>query len=134
MVDAEYGNQGIDFECVPREGFGWSNASFEIGLTFLTTSMKTALSVCTTPDVRLCLYYRKYVLKFTILQTYFSRRQNENSTGFTREMPSIPPAIIATTQSNNDNNNENDSAPLADKRKRLSYDISQAVQGLGINN
>ena len=49
-------------------------------------------------------------------------------------MPSIPPAIIATTQSNNDNNNENDSAPLADKRKRLSYDISQAVQGLGINN
>ena len=47
-------------------------------------------------------------------------------------MPSIPPAIIATTQSNN--NDENDSAPLADKRKRLSYDISKAVQGLGINN
>lgn len=22
MVDAEYGNQGIDFKCVPREGFG----------------------------------------------------------------------------------------------------------------
>ncbi len=25
LVDAEYGNQGIDFKCVPREGFGWMN-------------------------------------------------------------------------------------------------------------
>jgi neutral trehalase len=25
MVDAEYGNQGIDFKMVPREGFGWMN-------------------------------------------------------------------------------------------------------------
>jgi hypothetical protein len=25
LVDAEYGNQGIDFKMVPREGFGWMN-------------------------------------------------------------------------------------------------------------
>lgn len=25
LVDAEYGNQGIDFKLVPREGFGWMN-------------------------------------------------------------------------------------------------------------
>lgn len=27
MVDAEYGNQGVDFKMVPREGFGWMNGS-----------------------------------------------------------------------------------------------------------
>lgn len=25
MVDAEYGNQGVDFKMIPREGFGWMN-------------------------------------------------------------------------------------------------------------
>jgi len=28
LVDAEYGNQGIDFKMVPREGFGWMNCAF----------------------------------------------------------------------------------------------------------
>ena len=28
LVDAEYGNQGIDFKMVPREGFGWMNGAF----------------------------------------------------------------------------------------------------------
>ena len=27
LVDAEYGNQGIDFKMVPREGFGWMNGA-----------------------------------------------------------------------------------------------------------
>ncbi|KAJ7024752.1 alpha,alpha-trehalase-neutral trehalase [Mycena alexandri] len=27
LVDAEYGNQGIDFKMVPREGFGWMNSA-----------------------------------------------------------------------------------------------------------
>lgn len=27
MVDAEYGNQGLDFKMVPREGFGWMNCA-----------------------------------------------------------------------------------------------------------
>jgi hypothetical protein len=29
LVDAEYGNQGIDFKMVPREGFGWMNGTPE---------------------------------------------------------------------------------------------------------
>lgn len=29
LVDAEYGNQGIDFKMVPREGFGWMNGKGE---------------------------------------------------------------------------------------------------------
>jgi hypothetical protein len=28
MVDAEYGNQGVDFKMIPREGFGWMNGGF----------------------------------------------------------------------------------------------------------
>jgi len=28
LVDAEYGNQGIDFKLIPREGFGWMNCMF----------------------------------------------------------------------------------------------------------
>jgi len=27
LVAAEYGNQGIDFKMVPREGFGWMNGT-----------------------------------------------------------------------------------------------------------
>ena len=27
LVDAEYGNQGVDFKMVPREGFGWMNGA-----------------------------------------------------------------------------------------------------------
>lgn len=59
MVDAEYGNQGVDFKFVAREGFGWTkcvsgwlvrfklshkadieatshgSSSFQVGLSFL---------------------------------------------------------------------------------------------------
>ncbi|KAI9844690.1 MAG: alpha,alpha-trehalase nth1 [Sclerophora amabilis] len=43
MVDAEYGNQGRDFKGVPREGFGWTNASYTHGLTIINADMKKAL-------------------------------------------------------------------------------------------
>lgn len=46
-VEAEYGNQGSDFEGVPREGFGWVNASFVSGLSILPVSMKRALGTTT---------------------------------------------------------------------------------------
>ncbi|KAF7312597.1 Trehalase [Mycena indigotica] len=51
LVDAEYGNQGIDFKMVPREGFGWMNAAYQVGLSFLTTHMRRAVSACTSPEV-----------------------------------------------------------------------------------
>ena len=46
-VEAEYGNQGADFRGVPREGFGWVNASFVFGLSFLPMHMKRALGTIT---------------------------------------------------------------------------------------
>lgn len=50
MVDAEYGNQGVDFKYVPREGFGWMNASFQVGLTFLTKHQRRAVAALQPPD------------------------------------------------------------------------------------
>ncbi|ESK95365.1 neutral trehalase [Moniliophthora roreri MCA 2997] len=51
LVDAEYGNQGIDFKMVPREGFGWMNAAYQVGLSFLNTHMRRAVAACTSPEV-----------------------------------------------------------------------------------
>jgi len=51
LVDAEYGNQGIDFKMVPREGFGWMNAAYQVGLSFLTTHMRRAVAACMSPEV-----------------------------------------------------------------------------------
>lgn len=51
LVDAEYGNQGIDFKMVPREGFGWMNAAYQVGLSFLTVHMRRAVAACTSPEV-----------------------------------------------------------------------------------
>lgn len=49
-VQVEYGNVGVDFKYVTREGFGWMNASYQIGLTLLNTQMRRALGTCTDPD------------------------------------------------------------------------------------
>lgn len=50
-VQVEYGNVGVDFKYVPREGFGWMNASYQIGLSLITTKMRRALGTCTHPDL-----------------------------------------------------------------------------------
>ncbi|KIV96446.1 hypothetical protein PV10_00316 [Exophiala mesophila] len=46
-VEAEYGNQGSDFKGVPREGFGWVNASYVYGLSCLPMHMRRALGTLT---------------------------------------------------------------------------------------
>lgn len=48
-VDAEYGNVGTDFRMVPREGFGWMNASYQVGLAILSTREQRALGVLCSP-------------------------------------------------------------------------------------
>ncbi|KAI9314597.1 neutral trehalase [Dichotomocladium elegans] len=44
-VEVEYGNVGVDFKYVSREGFGWMNASYQIGLSLLNTHMRRALDI-----------------------------------------------------------------------------------------
>ncbi|CAL3967650.1 hypothetical protein PZA11_003900 [Diplocarpon coronariae] len=50
-VDAEYGNQGLDFKGVAKEGFGWVNASYVYGLQMISAHARRALGTLTTWDV-----------------------------------------------------------------------------------
>ena len=49
-VNVEYGNVGIDFKFIPREGFGWMNSSYEVGLTYATSHMRRGLGALVHPD------------------------------------------------------------------------------------
>ncbi|KKA28608.1 hypothetical protein TD95_003950 [Thielaviopsis punctulata] len=49
-VDAEYGNQGLDFKGVAKEGFGWVNASYILGLNVVNVHMRRALGTLTPFD------------------------------------------------------------------------------------
>ncbi|KAI7906734.1 neutral trehalase [Cokeromyces recurvatus] len=57
-VEVEYGNVGVEFKYVPREGFGWMNASYQIGLSLINTKMRRALGTCIHPD----LFFEKTLL------------------------------------------------------------------------
>ncbi|KFH45862.1 Neutral trehalase-like protein [Hapsidospora chrysogenum ATCC 11550] len=46
-VDAEYGNQGLDFKGVAKEGFAWVNASYVYGLQIINAHMRRALGTLT---------------------------------------------------------------------------------------
>ncbi|GAV51632.1 hypothetical protein ZYGR_0AF01030 [Zygosaccharomyces rouxii] len=48
-VNAEYGNQGADFKGVAKEGFGWVNASYVLGLRYMNNHAKRALATCVPP-------------------------------------------------------------------------------------
>lgn len=52
-VEAEYGNQGADFKGVAREGFGWVNASYVLGMTMVHAHMRRALGALTEWDTYL---------------------------------------------------------------------------------
>lgn len=43
QVFAEYGNVGTDFDYITREGFGWMNASYQLGLALLTPEQRGSL-------------------------------------------------------------------------------------------
>jgi len=49
-VSAEYGNVGTDFQLVPREGFGWMNASYQVGLRLLGRQERRALELLIPPE------------------------------------------------------------------------------------
>ncbi|CCF57071.1 hypothetical protein KAFR_0C00760 [Kazachstania africana CBS 2517] len=48
-VEAEYGNQGADFKGVAKEGFGWVNSSYLLGLKFMNSHARRALGACIPP-------------------------------------------------------------------------------------
>jgi alpha,alpha-trehalase len=49
-VFAEYGNVGTVFEHMPAEGFGWMNASYQVGLTYLSPELRERLNALVPPE------------------------------------------------------------------------------------
>ncbi|HET7292441.1 MAG TPA: trehalase family glycosidase [Vicinamibacteria bacterium] len=43
QVFAEYGNVGTEFDYITKEGFGWMNASYQVGLSLLTPEQRSRL-------------------------------------------------------------------------------------------
>lgn len=58
IVNVEYGNVGSDFTYVVKEGFGWMNASFKVGLNFLSRHMRLCIGVLKHPDEY---FYKKQI-------------------------------------------------------------------------
>ncbi|KAJ3012331.1 UNVERIFIED_CONTAM: alpha,alpha-trehalase nth1 [Siphonaria sp. JEL0065] len=50
-VNVEYGNVGSDFQYVVREGFGWMNASVQVGLKDLPRGLRRSLGALVHPDI-----------------------------------------------------------------------------------
>jgi alpha,alpha-trehalase len=50
QVFAEYGNVGTKFAYISREGFGWTNASYQIGLSLLTPELRESLNRLVAPE------------------------------------------------------------------------------------
>jgi alpha,alpha-trehalase len=49
-VYAEYGNIGTKFDYITREGFGWTNASFQVGFGLLRPSLRDTLNRLIPPE------------------------------------------------------------------------------------
>ena len=49
-VFVEYGNVGTKFSYIAPEGFGWMNASFEVGMKFLSPELIEALRAMRPPE------------------------------------------------------------------------------------
>jgi alpha,alpha-trehalase len=49
-VFVEYGNVGTKFSYIAPEGFGWMNASFEIGVNYLSAARLADLRQLKSPE------------------------------------------------------------------------------------
>ena len=47
---AEYGNVGTTFSYITREGFGWMNASYQVGLDLLPENLRDHLERLVPPE------------------------------------------------------------------------------------
>lgn len=76
-VDAEYGNQGSKFKGVPREGFGWVNASYVYGLSIIPMHMRRALGTLTPWET----FERATAIKLDTLDEDAIREEGEEAAG-----------------------------------------------------
>ncbi|CAO3599489.1 unnamed protein product [Absidia cylindrospora] len=103
-VQVEYGNVGTDFKFVPREGFGWMNASYQLGLTYLNTQMRRALGTCTLPDLlfekALALEHRRTDVE---QEAYMQRRRKSSAAARQLTRNGSTSASVTIISSNNNN-------------------------------
>ena len=50
-VYAEYGNVGTEFDYITTSGFGWMNASYQYGLSLLTSDLRNKLDLLIDPNL-----------------------------------------------------------------------------------
>ncbi|MBN1398448.1 MAG: trehalase [Bacteroidetes bacterium] len=50
-VFAEYGNIGTKFSYITKEGFGWTNASYQIGLSIMNDTLRSSLNQLIPPEM-----------------------------------------------------------------------------------
>ena len=50
QVFVEYGNVGTQFDYITREGFGWMNASYQVGPKLLPDDLRVSLEQLTPPE------------------------------------------------------------------------------------
>src|SRR4051812_10506078 len=89
LLKVEYGNVGIDFKFVPREGFGWMNASYQVGLSYLTNHMKRALGACTSPEA----FFKSKTTKVTKIVSTIDLEDSKNM----EENEAVAVEVISST-------------------------------------
>lgn len=50
QVFAEYGNVGTKFSYITREGFGWTNTSYQLGVSLLSQELRDNLNRLIPPE------------------------------------------------------------------------------------
>ncbi|KAI8140139.1 neutral trehalase [Fennellomyces sp. T-0311] len=91
QVQVEYGNVGVDFKYVTREGFGWMNASYQLGLQLLNTQMRRALGMVTDPDT----FFEKVIERQS---TDAHRRRRKSSIAAAKKITQNGQIIAAITK------------------------------------
>ncbi|CAG8562208.1 11517_t:CDS:2 [Ambispora gerdemannii] len=101
LLDVEYGNVGVDFKFVPREGFGWMNASYQVGLSYLTQHQRRVLGTCTSPK----LFFKEEknkVTELTVQEVLMQAKEILSNSEINIPDTPTPPEYAAAAQIDNE--------------------------------
>ncbi|KAK3830571.1 MAG: neutral trehalase [Linnemannia elongata] len=84
-VQVEYGNVGVDFKFIPREGFGWMNASYQVGLGYMDRGLRRALGAVMDPCK---------VFKGRALAVEKSQQNNNNNESIVTQPPDVTTRLV----------------------------------------
>ncbi|KAG0365481.1 neutral trehalase [Gamsiella multidivaricata] len=82
-VQVEYGNVGVDFKFIPREGFGWMNASYQVGLGYMDRGLRRALGAVMDPNI---------VFKSRELE--MSKKKDLHNKSFVEQPPDVTTRLV----------------------------------------